>query len=270
MRLIRIALASGMAMLIAVAAQADDTPVDLQLVLAIDVSKSVDRNEASLQRNGYVRAFSDPQVIAAILSGPHGRIAVTYWEWSGPNQQSWVVDWRILDSAEAAQAFSKVLSERFIARGENTSISGAIYHFMALFDVSHAQSDRRVIDISGDGPNNTGEIVRAARKAAVAAGITINGVAINSTEPSGYSLPDLDVYYRECVIGGPGSFVIAADGFESFADAIRRKLIAEVANRPSDLIFVQATPPAAGGQKYGPRCDIGERMRRIDGPIERP
>ncbi len=258
-----IALAAAMA---APGARAEDTPVDLALVLAIDVSQSVDGREATLQRNGYVQALVDPEVIREILSAPYGRIAVTYMEWAAVSQQRTVVDWQIIDSAEAAHAFSDALNRAIIVRGGSTSISDMIRYSMERLDASGVQSDRHVIDISGDGPNNVGGIVSVARDTAVAAGITINGVAINNDDGTNFSLPDLDVYYRECVIGGVGSFVIAADGFESFAEAIRRKLILEVAGRVPDITFVQARV----GQKYAPACDIGERMRMRDPPYVRP
>ncbi len=249
------------------AVRAETKPVDLALVLAVDVSESVDYREAMLQRTGYIDAMADPQVIQEILSGPYGRIAATYLEWGGLSQHLTVIDWQIIDSAEAALAFSNRLKEASIARGGSTSISDAIRYSMARLGASGVDADHRVIDISGDGPNNTGGLVSTARDEAVAAGITINGVAINNTTGELFSLADLDVYYRECVIGGPGSFVIAADGFELFAEAIRRKLILEVAGRtPStpNVVLVQATTKP--GQKYAPACDIGERMRYQDNP----
>ncbi len=247
------------------AARAEDTPVDLELVLAIDTSQSVDIGEGILQRNGYIRALKDPQVIQAITSAPYGRIAVTYIEWGGAFQQRTVVDWTIIDSAESAAVFADRLANTPVGHGQGTSISGMLQSAMGMFDGNGATAERRVIDISGDGPNSSGGNVAEARDAAVAAGFVINGVAINNDDGSAFTLPDLDVYYRECVIGGLASFVIAADGFASFAEAIRRKLILEVAGRSLPVTPVQARV----GQKYAPACDIGERMRMGDNPFLR-
>jgi len=248
------------------AARAEDTPVDLELVLAIDTSQSVDVGEGILQRNGYVQALKDPQVIRAILSAPYGRIAATYVEWGGAFQQRTVVDWTIIDSALSAFVFADRLANMPVGHGQGTSITGMIRRAMGMFDGNGATAERRVIDISGDGPNSSGGIVSEARDAAVAAGFVINGVAINDDDGSAFTLPDLDVYYRECVIGGPASFVIAADGFASFDEAIRRKLILEVAGRAPRVTFVQAQV----GQKYAPACDIGERMRMGATPYTPP
>ncbi len=253
---------------------AQDFPVDLELVLAVDISQSVDGYEGYLQRRGYVEALADPQVIEAIQSGVHGRIAVTYIEWAGPGIWIPIVDWRIIASADDAYELSYTLATEMLTRGRGTSISGILGYAMTLFDTNGFQGDRRVIDISGDGPNSSGGIVSFARDDAVAAGITVNGVAINNFDGSAFSLPDLDVYYRECVIGGPGAFVIAADGFESFAQAILRKLILEIADAApavaagSRIQLVQAIGPGPlfPAQKYGPACDIGERMRLRDNP----
>jgi hypothetical protein len=255
-------IAAGAA-LAASAAGAQDTPVDLELILAVDVSQSVDGYEAGLQRNGYIQALIDPEVIAVITSAPYGRTAMIYVEWAGPTQWRKVADWQVIEDAESARAFAIQLSRVPIARGQGTSISAAIRNVMGLFDGNGAEGIRRVIDISGDGPNSSGGLVPEARDEAVAAGITVNGVAINNFDGSNFSLPDLDVYYEECVVGGPGAFVVAADGFESFAEAIRRKLILEIASRTPDRLFAGLLPVQAS-QKYAPACDIGERMRLND------
>ncbi len=251
-----------------------DVPVDLELVLAVDVSQSVDGYEGQLQRMGYVRALSDERVIDVILSAPFGRVAVTFLEWAGPGLWRPVADWHIIDSAGAAREFAEILARVPVARGQGTSITSVIHHAMGLFDDNGAEGVRRVIDISGDGPNNRGGIVSDARDAAVAAGITVNGVAINNFDGSAFTLPDLDVYYYECVIGGPGAFVLAADGFESFADAIRRKLILEIAGRIPAVILAGAEQSrlaqAEGGPKYAPACDIGEQMRFFNNPRALP
>jgi hypothetical protein len=233
------------------AARAQGVAVDLELILAVDISQSVDPFEAYMQRQGYVRALSDPQVIEAIQSGYHGRIAITYIEWGGPRIWITIADWRLISSEEDAVGFSQTLGTEMLTRGTGTSISG-------------------------DGPNSSGGIVSYARDDVVAAGITVNGLAINNFEGGLFSLPDLDVYYQECVVGGPGAFVVAADGFESFAEAILRKLILEIADAPPptnarqgypQVLLVQAPPgPFLAPQKYAPECDVGERMRLLNNP----
>lgn len=256
--------------LIAAPAQAQDIQVDLELVLAIDVSQSVDAREGRLQRDGYVRAFRDPRIAEVIRNGQYGRIAVTYMEWAGAGLWQTTVPWQVIGSPAEALAFANVLEETPVARGSGTSISSAIFFGSTMFGGNRIASARRVIDISGDGPNSSGPLVTLARDEAVAAGITINGVAINDREITNFSLPDLDVYYEECVIGGPGAFVLAADGFESFAEAILRKMILEIADvapeRPARIERAQflGGPARAKPQKYGPACDIGERMRFQD------
>lgn len=273
MRLAVALLWSGLTAL-AVPAAAQDLPVDLELVLAVDISQSVDAYEGYLQRRGYVEALVDAQVIEAIQSGVHGRIAVTYIEWGGPGIWIPIVDWRVVASADDAYELAETLATERLTRGRGTSISGVLGYAMTLFDGNGFQGERRVIDISGDGPNSSGGIVSFARDNAVAAGITVNGLAINNFDGSMFSLPDLDVYYRECVIGGPGAFVIAADGFESYARAILRKLILEIADavpatvvRPQVRLVQGVGPgPLFPQQKYGPACDVGERMRLRDNP----
>jgi hypothetical protein len=246
----------------------EDLPVDLELVLAIDTSQSVDTSEGRLQRDGYVRALRDAEVIGAILSAPYGRVAVTYVEWAGPDQMRVVMDWQLVDSRESALAVATQLRRSPIAGGQGTSISGAIFNAMPLFDGNGYEGMRRVIDVSGDGPNSSGANVTVARDAAVEAGIIVNGAAINNFDGSPYTLPDLDVYYRECVVGGPGSFVVAVDGFQSFAEAIRRKLVLEVAGLEPRVVPVASdgVVPAQSRQKYAPECDIGERMRAFGFP----
>ncbi len=256
-------------------AAAQEETVDLELILAVDTSQSVSAYEGWLQRQGYVQALSDPRVVQAIRGGAYGRIALTYMEWAGPGLWRTIADWRIVDGADAAAEFVNILTRVPIARGRGTSITGVVMHAIGMFEDNGIEGFRRVIDVSGDGPNSSGGNVNYARAAAIAAGVTVNGLAINNNDGSRYTLPDLDLYYRECVIGGPGAFVIAADGFESFADAILRKLILEIAGigapgpdriagirrvRADGPMFVQAAP------KYAPACDIGERMRLLNNP----
>ncbi len=252
------------------------TPVDLELVLAVDVSQSVDRYEAILQRRGYIEAMADPRIARAIAGGLHGRIAVAFVEWSGPGLRRTIIDWQLIDGQAGAEAFSERLATTPITRGIGTSISSAIMDGIRMLDTNLFHGERRVIDISGDGPNSSGGNVALARDFALSAGIVINGVAINNFDGSLFSLPDLDVYYRDCVIGGPASFVVPADGFESFSEAILQKMVLEIASAEpppgpviapradAEIQFAQGAVPPRG--KYGPACDIGERMRGLDNP----
>ena len=198
--------------------------VDLLLVLAVDVSGSVDRIRFELQREGYAAAFRDPHVLGAIQSGPSQAIAVAMMQWTGPALQVRAVGWSRLGDEASTKAFADAIQHAPRALfGGGTSISGAIDGAQALLFESPYQAARHVIDISGDGPNNRGRSVTRARDEAVNAGLGINGLPILALEP------DLDRYYEDNVIGGPGAFVIAAKDYESFADAIRKKLITEIA-----------------------------------------
>ena len=209
--------------------------VDLLLVLASDVSRSVDAEKFELQRRGYGHAMSDPRVIEAIRSGTHGRIGVCFMEWSGVMTQKLVIDWTAIGSAETARHFGDRILEAPRSFTDRTSISAAIDFAVAQLERAPFESARRAIDVSGDGTNNSGRDVTAARDEALAKGITINGLVILSdrqgpwnpehTNPPG----GLQNYYRDHVIGGPGSFVLAAEGFESFGRAIVKKMIAEIA-----------------------------------------
>ena len=233
--------------------------VDLELVLAIDVSRSIDAAEADMQRQGYITALTNPKVIGAIRSGILGRIAVTYLEWAGSFHKSVVVSWQMIDGEATAHAFAAALTEMPISRERSTSITRAIAYAVPMFEGNGFEGTRRVIDVSGDGPNNTGGLVTYARDGAVAAGITINGLPIINDRNLfwGSNLKELDLYYIDCVIGGPGAFVVVAEDFYSFADAIRRKLVLEIAGR---------TPALEArlwrvAERVAPPCDIGERRR---------
>jgi Protein of unknown function (DUF1194) len=200
------------------------TAVDLQLVLAVDVSGSVNQTRFELQRDGYVAAFRNPRVLETIRSGPHQAIAVTMLQWTGPALQVHVVPWMRVGDFGSAEAFAAAVAaapRRLFGGG--TSISGAIDYAVTLFGESPFRGSRRTIDVSGDGSNNRGRLVNLARDDAVAAEIGINGLPILALEP------DLDGYYERNVIGGPGAFVIAAKDYDSFADAILKKLITEIA-----------------------------------------
>jgi len=198
--------------------------VDLQLVLAVDASGSVDQVRFDLQKQGYVAAFRHARVLQAISSGPNQAIAVTMVQWTGPVLQVQVVGWMPVGDEKTATAFANAI-ERAPRQlfGGGTSISGAIDHAATLFSLSPFRASRHVIDVSGDGSNNRGRPVTLARDAAIAAGIGINGLPILALEP------DLDRYYYDNVIGGPGAFVVAARNYETFADAILKKLIMEIA-----------------------------------------
>lgn len=202
-----------------------DTPVDLQLALAVDASGSVNQYRFDLQKRGYVAAFRNPQVLNAVRAGMIGSIAVSMFQWTGPRLQREVLPWTILKDEASANALAEGIENvPRLLFGGGTSISGAIDTAVAQFPRGDLRGARRVIDISGDGANTSGRPVTRARDDAVAAGITINGLPILSVEP------DLAEHYQESVIGGDGAFMIAAKRFEDFADAVLKKLIAEIAS----------------------------------------
>ena len=253
-----------------ISAQARPVPVDLELILAVDVSGSVDEEEAQLQRQGYVAAIADPEIVRAITSGMLGRIAVTYFEWAGDTWPVPVLPWTLIDSPQTAQAFAANLAAAPLGAGPWTSISNAIRTATSMFDVNQFEGTRRIIDISGDGPNNTGGLVEPERDLAVANRITINGLPIinDRFNFSRAPMPNLDLYYRHCVIGGPGAFLVVAHGFKSFAQAIRRKLILEIADlspgtpdRISAIGLAQVGNPPIPS-RWVPPCDEGERRFR--------
>lgn len=201
------------------------TPVDLQLALAVDASGSVDQRRFNLQKQGYVEAFQNPKVLAAIRSGPYQSIAVTMFQWTGPRMQFEVIPWMVIrDEASALQVSRAIDAVPRRIFGGGTSISGAIDFGVTRFARGEIVSDRKVIDISGDGSNNGGRPASLARDDAVALGFTINGLPILSVEPW------LEEHYRDEVIGGPGAFLVSAQDFESFGEAIVKKLVAEIAN----------------------------------------
>lgn len=240
--------------------------VDLELVLAVDVSGSIDEQEGRLQRQGYIDAIADPEIVAAIKSGILGRIAVSYIEWAGQGWQQTVLDWTIIDTAASAGDFAARLAAGRVGSGPWTSISEAIDYATAMIEGNAIEGTRRIIDISGDGPNNTGGLVGPARKAAIARGISINGlVIVNDRLNFGrIPMPNLDLYYRHCVIGGRGAFIVIANGFKDFARAIRRKLILEIANAPARLDPIRTAGKAAekSGPRWIPPFDEGEKRFR--------
>jgi hypothetical protein len=234
-----------------------DPTVDVELVLAVDVSYSMDMDELALQREGYAQAIVSKEFLQALKNGPHGRIAVTYFEWAASTDQKIIIPWRVIDGPETADAVANEISKAPIRRASRTSISGAINFAMPLFDENPHRGLRRVIDISGDGPNNNGAPVVIARDAALEKGIVINGLPIMVKEPS-YSTMDidnLDLYYEDCVIGGPGAFVVTIKDREKFKEAIRTKLLLEVAGRTPERPVI----PAAGREARD-NCMIGEKI----------
>ena len=242
--------------------------VDLELVLAVDVSGSVDYEEAELQRNGYVAALRDTRIIEAIGAGFLGSIAVTFVEWADPHNRAVIAPWTWLHDKDSVHAFARRLAEAPRTSGRYTSISGAIEFAMPLFDDNGFEGTRRVIDISGDGPNNTGGLVTGPRDRAVSARITINGLPIVNDRPGPFGMPPmphLDRYFENCVIGGPRAFIVIAEDHRSFADAIRRKLLIEIADAAPEY-----RRPTMGAQervsvrlvatRAAPPCDEGERL----------
>lgn len=235
-----------------------EVAVDVELVLAVDMSGSMDRSEKRLQRAGYVAAFRSPTLHAAIDDGAYRRIAVAYLEWAGATSQVVVVDWTLIDGPESAIAFADRLESRPLSRIRGTSISGAIDHAAGMFEGNGFSGWRRVIDVSGDGPNNRGRPVHHARDAALAEGLVINGLPI-LLRPSASAAGDLARYYADCVIGGMGAFVLPVRDESEFAEAIERKLVLEVAGRtPAPRLL-----PAQAASRRAPDCLVGERLRRL-------
>ena len=270
-----------------IAASRAAEPVDLELVIATDVSYSIDAEEARLQREGIIAAFRSPEVIAAIRGGALGRIAVAYIDFSSRPYNKVVIDWQIIEDQASAYSFADRLAKAPATRGQSTSISDALELAASLIDGNDLEGSRRVIDVSGDGPNNAGRRVDAVRDEVLAKRITINGLPIINLADqwnSRYFLADLDRYYEGCVTGGAGSFVIVASDFVDFARAIRQKLILEIAGlapapqpvRPKILrasaetalrVSAATTLAQAGptGPAYHQGCDIGERLRGSGG-----
>src|ERR1700737_44626 len=238
----------------------DNAPsVDIELVIAVDISYSMDLDELAVQREGYAQAIVSKEFLQALKNGPNSKIAVTYFEWSASTDQKIIIPWRVIDGPETADAVANEIMKTPVRRGSRTSISGAIYFALPLFAENPYRGLRRVIDISGDGPNNNGAPIAEARATALEKGITINGLPIMVKEPS-YSTMDidnLDWYYEDCVIGGPGSFVVSIKDREKFKEAIRAKLLLEVAGRTPERRVV----PVAEVEKE-PRvsCMIGEKI----------
>ncbi|OJW63567.1 MAG: hypothetical protein BGO65_13885 [Afipia sp. 64-13] len=241
-------------------AQADETRrVDVELVLAVDISYSMDVDELAVQREGYAEAITSPDFLRALKSGPTGKVAVTFFEWASAADQKIIVAWRVIDGPESADAVATEILKAPLRRASRTSISGAINFAMPLFERNPYRGLRRVIDISGDGPNNNGEPVTIARDAALAKGVVINGlpIMVKETNFATMDIENLDYYYEDCVIGGPGAFVVPIKNREKFKEAIRTKLVLEVAGRMPEERVV----PVAASEPRVP-CGIGEKMWR--------
>lgn len=250
--------------------------VDLLLVLAVDISYSMDEDEQRLQRMGYIEAITSNDVINAIRDGMIGKIAVAYTEWAGSTSQRILVDWHLIGGRDDAEQFAAALTEAPISRAYRTSIGEALVHAADVIRQSPHTAARKVIDISGDGPNNQGRNAPAARDTVVAAGITINGLPLMLKRPvyGWFDIEDLDRYYAECVIGGPAAFSVPVRDVAAFPEAIRRKLVQEIASRspapgdwpdgwpttsPADGRSTTAKPLKAEAE-YEPFCLIGETL----------
>jgi hypothetical protein len=237
--------------------------VDVELVLAVDVSLSMGHEELEIQRNGYAAALTDPQVLQAIAGGALGRIAVAYFEWAGNTTHHVVVPWTIVATQEDAERVARQLSAMPPNSARRTSISSALEFGADLFAESPFVGLKRVIDISGDGPNNQGPPVDLTRDAVVAQGITINGLPLmtNGGLASAYDVENLDVYYSDCVIGGPGAFMIPVNEWSQFPEAVRRKLVMELAGYdPAGELDRPRVIPAQARSPYD--CLIGEKLWR--------
>jgi len=236
---------------------AGSTEVDVELVLAIDISYSMDFDELALQREGYVQAITSQEFLNALKQGTNGKVAVTVVEWAGIAEQRIVLPWRLIDGPASAQAAASDLARAPVRRAFRTSISGALLFSAALFEGNGFSGIRRVIDVSGDGTNNQGPLVTLVRDEVLAKGIVINGLPIllKEPQPGSVDLKDLDIYYEDCVIGGPGAFVIPIRERDKFKDAIRTKLVLDIAQYRGEARVIPASASA-------PRisCTIGEQM----------
>ena len=231
--------------------------VDAELVLAVDVSYSMDPEEQQLQREGYMAAITSREFLQAMKNGMNGRIAMTYFEWAGSHHQQIIVPWRLIDGPESADAFAADIGRARYSRASRTSISSALLFAAPLFEGSGYRGVRRVIDVSGDGVNNNGPPVTMVRDEVVAKGITINGLPILLKRPNASTLDidQLDIYFEDCVVGGPGAFVIPIRERDQFKEAIRTKLVLEIAGRQPERRVI---PAAASAPRIS--CTIGERL----------
>jgi hypothetical protein len=245
---------------------ANSVEVDVELVMAVDISYSMDMDELALQREGYVQAIASQEFLSALKQGTHGKVAVTLVEWAGVNDQRVVMPWRLIDGAAAAQAVSDEMARAPVRRAFRTSIAGALIFAAGLFENNGYRGLRRVIDVSGDGTNNQGPLVTQVRDEVIAKGIVINGLPImlKEPQPNSIDIKDLDIYYEDCVIGGPGAFVVPIREREKFKEAIRTKLVLDIARYEAPgVVPVSAEAPRIS-------CTIGEAMwqRRFGNGID--
>jgi hypothetical protein len=257
-RLLSVGIGLFLVLLAATSVRADEE-VDVQLVLAVDVSRSMTDRELQIQRRGYSEALRSEAVARAVQSGLLGRIALTYVEWGGQYWQRTVVDWQIIENGQDLAAFADRITATFDGSFRRTSISSAIDDAVLRIETNGISSRRRVIDVSGDGPNNDGYPVTGARDRALTKGIIINGLPLMTREGMGlrFQLDDLDEYYRHCVIGGPGSFVLPVIEWEEFPEAVRRKLVLELADTNEARVYEAAF---TGATAQGYDCLIGEKI----------
>jgi hypothetical protein len=241
-----------------VARAQDGVAVDAELVIAVDVSRSMTPRELEIQRRGYAEALRSDEVLEAIRRGYFGQVAVTYVEWAGAQSQRILIGWTLLRARADAEAFAARLTADFDSSMRRTSISGAIDFAAGLFDGNGFTGDRLVIDVSGDGPNNQGRPVTQARDEALARGITINGLPLMTREGLGsqWHLDDLDRYYRDCVTGGPASVVVPVLEWQQFPQAVRRKLVLDLAG----IAPGPALPVKLAGAEPAYDCLIGEKI----------
>jgi Protein of unknown function (DUF1194) len=234
-------------------------PVDVELILAVDVSYSMDPDEQALQREGYIRAITSPEFMRALREGANGKISITYVEWAGETDQKIIVPWRLIEGPESADSVAAEIAAAPYRRASRTSISGALQFTKTLFDHSGYHGLRRVIDVSGDGANNAGPLVAPTRDEVVASGITINGLPLMLKRPNlGFmDIANLDEYYEDCVVGGPAAFVVPIREREQFVEATRTKLVLEISGRQPDarVVPVSADKPRVS-------CTIGEEKWR--------
>jgi Protein of unknown function (DUF1194) len=232
-------------------------PVDVELVIAVDVSYSMDPEEQALQREGYIQALTSRDFMRALREGANGKIAITYFEWAGALDQKIIMPWRLIEGPESVDAVASEIARAPYRRASRTSIAGALGFAKPLFDNSGYRGLRRVIDVSGDGTNNAGPLIVPTREDVLAAGITINGLPImlKRAMPGTMDIENLDVYYEDCVIGGPGAFVVPIHERQQFIEATRTKLVLEISGREPEPRIVPAS-----ADKPRISCTIGEKM----------
>ncbi|TDH35766.1 DUF1194 domain-containing protein [Pseudohoeflea suaedae] len=237
-------------------------PVDVALVLAVDVSRSMSPGELEIQRHGYAEAIRSPEVVAAIEQGAYGRIAVAMYEWAADFSQNEIFGWTLIESGEDAERVAELILAAPGYGRNRTSISGAIRKGVEVLEASPYDGFRRVIDISGDGPNNQGERVVSARDEAIAKRIVINGLPLMTRGGAGYgfNIAELDAYYRDCVIGGPGSFLVPVTEWEQFPEAVRRKLVQEIGGMDPGLLPVMKAQTHGAAEGEPVDCEIGEKI----------